>query len=252
MSTTRGQIVTFYSYKGGTGRSMALANIACLLARRYSVLAIDWDLEAPGLHRFFRPLLKERFPLNESGEFELNRHPGLINLFTEIEKSISEDRPVLNQSVVKNLFSQNQLERYILKTSINRLSILKAGSFDDTYSNLINSFPWNSLFERAPWLYLAFGQQLARRYDFVLIDSRTGLTDTSGICTMLMPDRLVTVFTPNFQSSSGVLDIVRRAVSFRRSTDDLRPLIVFPLVSRIDPTRSVAERSWGLEIQRNV
>ena len=27
-----GQIITFYSYKGGTGRSMALANIAYLMA----------------------------------------------------------------------------------------------------------------------------------------------------------------------------------------------------------------------------
>jgi hypothetical protein len=47
-------IVTFYSYKGGVGRSMALANIAILLARRgLSVLAVDWDLEAPGLENYF-------------------------------------------------------------------------------------------------------------------------------------------------------------------------------------------------------
>src|SRR4029077_8525550 len=49
-----GSIVTFYSYKGGVGRSMALANIAVLLARRgKKVLAVDWDLEAPGLPRYF-------------------------------------------------------------------------------------------------------------------------------------------------------------------------------------------------------
>ena len=54
---SRGEVVTFYSYKGGTGRTMALANVACLLAQRVSaserVLVVDWDLEAPGLHRFF-------------------------------------------------------------------------------------------------------------------------------------------------------------------------------------------------------
>lgn len=37
-------IVTFYSYKGGVGRSMALANIAVLLARRG--LAIGWETGA--------------------------------------------------------------------------------------------------------------------------------------------------------------------------------------------------------------
>jgi MinD-like ATPase involved in chromosome partitioning or flagellar assembly len=47
-------IVTFYSFKGGVGRTMALANIAVILVQRgIKVLAIDWDLEAPGLERYF-------------------------------------------------------------------------------------------------------------------------------------------------------------------------------------------------------
>src|SRR5882724_4924556 len=53
-----GHITTFYSYKGGTGRSMALANFAWIMAASGKhVLAMDWDLEAPGLHRYFRPFL---------------------------------------------------------------------------------------------------------------------------------------------------------------------------------------------------
>src|SRR4051794_13247188 len=45
----RGLVYTFYSYKGGVGRSMALANVAVLLARSgKKVLVVDWDLEAPG------------------------------------------------------------------------------------------------------------------------------------------------------------------------------------------------------------
>ena len=44
-----GNVVTFYSYKGGTGRTMALANTACVLteferASADGVLVIDWDL----------------------------------------------------------------------------------------------------------------------------------------------------------------------------------------------------------------
>jgi len=58
MEPNSGRIVTFYSYKGGTGRSMALANFAWILAASgKKVLVIDWDLEAPGLHRYFRPFL---------------------------------------------------------------------------------------------------------------------------------------------------------------------------------------------------
>jgi hypothetical protein len=48
------KIYTFYSYKGGVGRSMALANIAELLYRSgLRVLMIDFDLEAPGLEQYF-------------------------------------------------------------------------------------------------------------------------------------------------------------------------------------------------------
>ncbi len=47
-------IYTFYSYKGGVGRTMALANVAELFLRQgRRVLMIDWDLEAPGLEQFF-------------------------------------------------------------------------------------------------------------------------------------------------------------------------------------------------------
>jgi Mrp family chromosome partitioning ATPase len=49
-----GTVVTFYSWKGGVGRTMALANTAVQLARSgHDVLMIDWDLEAPGLDRYF-------------------------------------------------------------------------------------------------------------------------------------------------------------------------------------------------------
>ncbi len=47
-------IVTFYSYKGGVGRSMALANVAFELAKQgKKILMVDWDLEAPGLEKYF-------------------------------------------------------------------------------------------------------------------------------------------------------------------------------------------------------
>ena len=47
-------VYTFYSYKGGVGRSMALANVAALLSKwGQKVLVVDWDLEAPGIEKYF-------------------------------------------------------------------------------------------------------------------------------------------------------------------------------------------------------
>ena len=82
-----GKIVTFYSYKGGTGRTMALANVAWILASNgLKVLAVDWDLESPGLHKFFHPFL-------DRGED--HRDPGVIDLINEYAwaATSSEDRP---------------------------------------------------------------------------------------------------------------------------------------------------------------
>ena len=72
--TEHGTVYTFYSYKGGVGRSMALANVAALLAEwGKRVLIIDWDLEAPGIERYF-----ERPPSRLSCSRLLR--PGLIDL----------------------------------------------------------------------------------------------------------------------------------------------------------------------------
>jgi MinD-like ATPase involved in chromosome partitioning or flagellar assembly len=52
------QVVTFYSYKGGVGRTLALANMARRLADDFSktVVVMDFDLEAT--NRFGRLSLR--------------------------------------------------------------------------------------------------------------------------------------------------------------------------------------------------
>jgi len=48
-------IIGFYSYKGGTGRTTTLANVAVLLAQEGShVACLDLDITAPGLDLVFR------------------------------------------------------------------------------------------------------------------------------------------------------------------------------------------------------
>ena len=73
-SSTHGRIITFYSYKGGTGRTMALANVAWIAASKgYRVLAVDWDLESPGLHRYFHPFLLDRQLRSSRGVIDMIR-----------------------------------------------------------------------------------------------------------------------------------------------------------------------------------
>ncbi len=253
MSTTMptGQIMTFYSYKGGTGRSMALANVACLLARKCSegesVLMIDWDLEAPGLHRFFQGKLVE--PSSENGDLPCDEHLGLLDLFQELDQEVYGGTTEATQQAeeeAKETMRGLNLDRFILSTTIPCLKLMKAGRFDDGYAARVNGFQWEALYHRSPWLIRAFAERLMERHRYVLIDSRTGFTDISGICTMLMPERLVAVFTPNRQSLDGVLKQVQRATDYRRQSDDLRPLVVFPLPARIEAAEPQLREDWRL------
>jgi cellulose biosynthesis protein BcsQ len=227
-----GQILTFYAYKGGTGRTMALANVAVMLTRerRARVLMVDWDLEAPGLHRFFE---------SDNSDGDGDAQPGVIELFATARDRLSSG------DSTSELWRDLPLDDYIQPTSVSQqLSLMRAGRLDEEYPRRVNTFDWESFYEAAPGAFADFAGTLAERFDYVLIDSRTGISDTSGICTMLLPERLVLVFTPNQQSLTGVLDLARRATSYRHRSDDLRPLLVFPLASRVELSEEELRHEW--------
>src|SRR4051794_26066230 len=92
----RTTFVTFYSFKGGVGRSMALINTAGILAgqRGFRVLAIDVDLEAPGLS-YLDPRAPDEFPSEIQRLLPLE--DGFVDLFTDA-KSRGEDADLFRLS----------------------------------------------------------------------------------------------------------------------------------------------------------
>ncbi|MEJ2454070.1 MAG: hypothetical protein P8103_07930 [Candidatus Thiodiazotropha sp.] len=228
MSDKPGTIITFYSYKGGTGRSMALANVAWILAANgYRVLAIDWDLEAPGLHRYFRPFLIDP---------ELTDTPGLIDflwsyaseVMTPAEQGL-EERTWWDEVTDLGEYTV-QMDWKFPDTGC--LDLIPAGRQDSEYAERVNGFDWNNLYQRLDGALLIehIKGRLKNDYDFVLIDSRTGVSDTSGICTVAMPDRLVAMFTLNRQSILGVDAVLESVVAQR----DLSSLAILPIVTRVE------------------
>src|SRR2546423_1461048 len=204
-ASRRGEIITFYSYKGGAGRTMALANVACLLADRVGpgeqVLMIDWDLEAPGLHRFFPPRL-----VKPSAAFDLglDATSGLIDLFLSLSEALPSRQAKSEEdsdAVVEAALRSVDFNLFIAETEIPVVKIIRAGRNEDgRYSQRVTKFDREGLFGRAPTVYRALAERLGKMFHYVLIDSRTGVTDISGICTSLLPEKLVVVFTPNRQS----------------------------------------------------
>ena len=219
-----GKIVTFYSYKGGTGRSMALANVAWILASNgYQVLAVDWDLEAPGLHRYFHPFLLDP---------ELADTPGVLDMVWDVATAAMDpavpERADWHQPYADVLNYAVSLRRKFLGGGT--LDLLPAGRQDPLYSTRVGAFDWTNFYDRlGGGAFLeAVRTSMRAEYDYVLIDSRTGLSDTSGICTVQLPDMLVIGFTFNTQSVSGAAAV---AASVRRQRSDLR---ILPVPMRVE------------------
>jgi hypothetical protein len=115
------------------------------------------------------------------------------------------------------------------------IHILSAGKDDDEYPARLRAIDWEGLFSnnRLGNYLEATRREWKSSYDFVLVDSRTGVTDSGGICTIHLPDVLVAVFTSNEQSLQGVRKVLQSA---RRGHSklpvDRRKLVVVPVPSR--------------------
>ncbi|MGA2740446.1 MAG: hypothetical protein ABSG65_23790 [Bryobacteraceae bacterium] len=230
---SEGRILTFYSYKGGVGRTMTVANVGRLLAREHTVapaktLLIDWDLEAPSLHRFFKAADEPVRGLVDYFEAFVDL---LANREDFREGLRNEGRAaILNQAL--------PLEPYLVEADTEGLFLMAAGPIakiaSSEYQGKVASFDWVGLFREHRYAFEAFREMLAARFAYTLIDSRTGIGDISGVCTAILPDKLIAMFAPNSQNTM-VIKVVEAALEFRRLSDDLRPLIVYPLASRCDP-----------------
>ena len=180
---------TFYSFKGGVGRTMALVNVAAELVRKgRRVLIVDFDLEAPGLDTFRLPQTPA-----ESG--------GIVDFVHEYwEAGAAPD--------VANYLT----EAWTPPDGDGRLWIMPSGAHVAGYSTTLASIDWGALYDRHDG-YLLFEDlkeqwRAAINPDYVLIDSRTGHTDTGGICTRQLPDSVVVLFFPNAQNLRGLTKIV--------------------------------------------
>lgn len=207
---------------------MAVANIATLLASwQRKVLVIDWDLEAPGIEHFF---------FRDDQLAKLKTRPGLVELLTKSDPGSD---------------STAEWESFLIDVPVRRnarLSLLTAGARTEGYFQNVHRLDVKSFYDdkegghtverlRSDW---------KAKFDFVLVDSRTGITDIGGICTIQMPDILTLVFTATHQSLYGAVDVAKKAAAERQKLPfDRAQMPVFPLPSKFDTqTEHQISRKW--------
>lgn len=182
--------VTFYSYKGGVGRSMALANVAALLAKNgRRVMMVDFDLEAPGLDSF------EEFHVEEGSAGMVE----YVTTYLEAEKA-----PRVSSFVQEVAPSE---------TMSGKLWLMTAGRKDEAYNRKRVAINWTEFYEHqgGALFFENFKADIEDTFrpDYVFVDSRTGLTDVGGVCTLHLPDLVVLLFSLNEQNLQGIASVAR-------------------------------------------
>jgi tetratricopeptide (TPR) repeat protein len=202
--------VSFYSYKGGVGRSMALANLATLLARKgRRVFMIDFDLEAPGLDSFHElgVVAKQQGVVEYAHEFQE------VKIAPDIQPCVQEckfPKPVRGKAW-----------------------LMPSGKKDGAYNKQRASVDWEGLYATGlgePFIanWKAAIQRIYRP-DYVFVDSRTGLTDVGGICTLHLPDLVVLLFGLNDQNLHGIAAVLQTI----RDAPTNRPPQILPVATPV-------------------
>ncbi|MFE7838519.1 FxSxx-COOH system tetratricopeptide repeat protein [Streptomyces sp. NPDC057474] len=224
-----GRIITFYSYKGGTGRTMALANTAWILASAgKTVLVVDWDLDAPGLDRFLHPFLHES---------QLRTKPGVLELFSRSMQRQAEFGA--GPSAGADIWSTDGIPLNSCLIQVDwdfpvggQLYYLPAGTKNKGYLSAFSQFDWKPFMDGdLPTRFLeGLKREFVENFDYVLIDSRTGLNDISDICTVSLPHTLVTCFTPSSQSIEGAAGVAERIDGMYQN----RGIRILPVPMRVE------------------
>jgi len=235
-STNFPYIVTFYSFKGGVGRSLALINVAFgLIKRGRNVLVVDMDLEAPGISGFLsrndelaRAFGKDAIDLVGMAIEHAAQNPDATTYDSffagvdGVEYAVPIAKKKLDHLSIKpRLGIQGRLDVIGVrqdedKSFIDRLAALelgkKTGNQLQLAANALRAYLKTRRIDAPPLPGvddILGAENKPVPYDYVLVDSRTGVTDAGGLCIGPLSDRLVVLTGLNDQNVAGTRDFLK-------------------------------------------
>ncbi len=233
----KGTAVAFYGFRGGAGRTTALAHFAAALsARNVSTVAIDLDVEAPGLDRVLNcPVLTEDV--------------GAVALLRAAAQAESEsDRT-----------AALRLAPHIVKSGLDvgsPIRVLPAGRLSATYLERLEDLGvalWHIAEPPSPLQALVDQVRSELQPDVILVDCRTGLSGLSASAMFHVADLVVLCLTVTEQSIEG-LEVVLRGVHAARTQRNGAPdLLIVPTMvpegpegrSRLDEFLAKIDTRYG-------
>ncbi len=211
--------ITFYSYKGGVGRTLTLANLAKRLTEfDKRVCILDFDLEAPGMPFKFTKELRN-----------VKIESGIVDYIHQFQTTYNFPESVKSIVTPIKFNSKNRLD----------INFIAAGNVDNAeYWKKLSAIDWHEIFykkhSQGVALFLDFKAKIEQELkpDYLLIDSRTGITEITGITINLLADDVVVVSANNEENLIGSRQIIKNILSQENNLLGKTPKIHFVL-SRI-------------------
>ncbi len=186
-------VITFFSFKGGVGRTTALVATALTLARNgHRVAIVDLDLEAPGLSTVF---------------FKDN----LVN-FGVIDYLLEKKIQNSNWSLRNDILRIN--DPRLLGNPGEQIYLFTAGNVDNNYLEKLARLDFQNLVDhQLPETFKGMLTELESAFkplDFILLDSRAGFHDIGGLALTDLSHAAVIFGRQSRQSWAGLTHVIRR------------------------------------------
>jgi tetratricopeptide (TPR) repeat protein len=208
--------ISFYSYKGGTGRTLLVANLATYAARLgRTVVMVDLDLEAPGLAYKFKPA-----PPNRPGVVEWLSAPQRPNV-DDLAEPIEVLHP-FNPGGALWLIGAGPPPSLNYLREVRRL---QSTAFGDDSASAVSGM-------------LSLRDAIAERFapELLLLDARTGITNTNAITTRVLADVVVALTLHTPEQLDGTREVLRSLAALTKPGRPDEPLALHVAISRVtDP-----------------
>lgn len=184
------KVVTFYSFKGGMGRTTALAGVALTLIKQgCNVMMVDTDIEAPGLATLF---------------FDENAvESGVLDYL--IEHPLIPEREIAD-------YILNVTDPALLNPTDGNLYLMPAGKIDENYLQKLARIDYQD--NRENYLkesLCTMLQDIRQNYqvDYILVDARAGFHDMGGVAVSQIPHGAVIFGNNSRQSWEGIMQVLQ-------------------------------------------
>lgn len=183
---TETQVISFYSYKGGVGRTIALIETAYNLADAGKrVLLLDLDVEAPSLHNIFYDKVNDEINGVQYGTIEY--------LYRKVIQGSEDVR-------INDIFCSLQLKN--VSGEIFVMPALKSMNKDYVYQ--IERLQTQQIQEKDVFREIFAYVQKELNVDIILIDTRAGFNQWGSLSLLTLSNQVIFIAYPNNENVEGL------------------------------------------------